>query len=1395
MFKSWKSLAIFVALALALSLGVMAHASPGNHYYVDATNGDDTWGDGTQTRIDNTPAGWGPEDTGPWKTITYAVETGCPAGTSPADPNIIHVAAGTYDTSTNGETFPIDFDNNNVSLVGAGAGSTTVDGEDSIITTPTMFDINATGITIRDFTLEDADTAINADVGGFKILDNIFSNDTDHDIQYGVYVSIGESNLTDDYTFDAILIEDNEFYITSDGVYIDIDLEYDETEAGLSATIGDIDIFDNLFDMNTTDGVYIYIDVEEVYNGTISIGDVDISGGNEFTDGSYGVRFDGRLEDLNNTTVTVGDLMVNGNTFDDQTDYAVYIKYYDSAHTGFGSDNWRGTTTIDFGDIEVNGNDIDSDQASCLGVYIYRYGYWEYVEDDVAITAGGIYIEDNDPIDVDGTYAVRVYYYYTQEFTDNAAVTLGDLSIQRNVITAGAGISDDAICVEYDEVGYDFNGNTRFTGGDFYISDNEITDCGSDAIYVYFDNFGYESDNSPILTLGDVYIEDNEIGTNTTVGDEGIDVEYDYCAQYMEDDAIARIGNASICNNGIDAGYYGVFLEYDDVGYELYDSAQVFVGTVNISGNHAVGDDTAPMTTNNIGIYLYYNDFGAYTYDYSKATFGDVTMQNNGIDSGHEGIYLNYGTAGYYMYDSSDVTIGEVDISSNDIDSAHWVAAVHIYYDYVAYIMGTDSDPCDATLNMGDISISDNTIAGDSDGVYIDYYDDEVGYDMYDDAYAKLPSYVITGNIFNVTGDGIYLETYEIPYDIYDNSIFDFGGMLIDDNTFNGLARNAADPMDYGVYISLDDICYSSDNDSTTIIGDYTITNNEFYDLDSDAIYVYYDDIGYELYDDALLQVGDLEIADNLIDGAANGILVYYYSIYSYDDSTLTMGNLDITGNDLSNITTDGIYLYYNLDADDNSTQTIGRALVQDNILDPIGAADGIYVYMSKDSEAGATITLGEPVIDRNIIEEWVNGIYLEDVDGATITNNFIKDNDCGIHLDGSDNIDISNNDILKNPGSASGIHLDGDCGPDTVINYNNIVANSSGDWGIYNASTNVIDAENNWWGDPSGPDDDDGVINGTGDKISTDVDADPWLTQQSHLTIHEQTTTATASGTASIQTDGGAVTDLEVVAEGTLPNAGKPDLDFPHGFLSFNIMGLTPGQTVVVTITLPNNVPVGTEYWKYHASEGGWIEIPMGSDNGDNIITITLVDGGLGDDDLTADGVITDQGGPGFVAPPAPPVPPVPLVRPAPLVVPEVKEPTGVARFTMANLYVSPNEVPPNQPVGIQLDVTNVGQVYGYYDVVLLIDGKQEGGQRVYLHPRATQRVGFQVSRPTPGTYNVSVANQGGYFTVIETGYTVEVAPSQPSGGLGTPALIAIILGAVGVGIAIFFARRRKTY
>lgn len=93
--------------------------------------------------------------------------------------------------------------------------------------------------------------------------------------------------------------------------------------------------------------------------------------------------------------------------------------------------------------------------------------------------------------------------------------------------------------------------------------------------------------------------------------------------------------------------------------------------------------------------------------------------------------------------------------------------------------------------------------------------------------------------------------------------------------------------------------------------------------------------------------------------------------------------------------------------------------------------------------------------------------------------------------------------------------------------------------------------------------------------------------------------------------------------------------MQFPHGFFSFNITGLNLGQTVNVTIALPLNLSTSAQYWKHGRTFDNptphCYQIPFGSNDGDNVITIQLQDGGIGDDDGIANGVIVDQGGPGL--------------------------------------------------------------------------------------------------------------------------------------------------------------------
>jgi len=89
----------------------------------------------------------------------------------------------------------------------------------------------------------------------------------------------------------------------------------------------------------------------------------------------------------------------------------------------------------------------------------------------------------------------------------------------------------------------------------------------------------------------------------------------------------------------------------------------------------------------------------------------------------------------------------------------------------------------------------------------------------------------------------------------------------------------------------------------------------------------------------------------------------------------------------------------------------------------------------------------------------------------------------------------------------------------------------------------------------------------------------------------------------------------------------------FPHGLFDFNLTGCTAGSTMSFTIVYPAVLPAGTQYWKYGPTTAipaaHWYVLPATIVG--NTATFTITDGGLGDDDLAANGTIVDQGGPGF--------------------------------------------------------------------------------------------------------------------------------------------------------------------
>ena len=138
-------------------------------------------------------------------------------------------------------------------------------------------------------------------------------------------------------------------------------------------------------------------------------------------------------------------------------------------------------------------------------------------------------------------------------------------------------------------------------------------------------------------------------------------------------------------------------------------------------------------------------------------------------------------------------------------------------------------------------------------------------------------------------------------------------------------------------------------------------------------------------------------------------------------------------------------------------------------------------------------------IVEENHVFENETGIapsggWGETANNIVVRNNVIEDNDYGISVQMDvHNTLIESNDIKNNTYGIEEFQYDGDVPSGTQVHYNNIVDNQ--EYGVVNWDVpETLDATNNWWGANDGPDDDDGVINGSGDKVSTNVDADPWI-------------------------------------------------------------------------------------------------------------------------------------------------------------------------------------------------------------------------------------------------------------------------------------------------------------
>ncbi|MCW4006110.1 MAG: hypothetical protein NWF04_05895 [Candidatus Bathyarchaeota archaeon] len=112
---------------------------------------------------------------------------------------------------------------------------------------------------------------------------------------------------------------------------------------------------------------------------------------------------------------------------------------------------------------------------------------------------------------------------------------------------------------------------------------------------------------------------------------------------------------------------------------------------------------------------------------------------------------------------------------------------------------------------------------------------------------------------------------------------------------------------------------------------------------------------------------------------------------------------------------------------------------------------------------------------------------------------------------------------------------------------------------------------------------------------------------------------------------------------------------------------------------------------------------------------------------------------------------------------------PAKPAEFEVSNLEVNPGVTESGVPVDISVDVTNVGETSGTYDVELLVDNAAASTQTVTLAGGETTTVTFTLSKNTKGTYNIKIDDQTSTLTVQEPSQivtTMFVRPYEVYGG-----------------------------
>ncbi len=736
----------------------------------------------------------------PCRSITFAVAQ-ANSGTA-VSPDIINVAPGTYSAAATGETFPINLDYAYVTLQRSGSSAAIID----VLNTATdALYVTATGVIIDGLTFRNAGNAIYSTAGGLTVINSFFENS----VTDGVSFFFSETDYASDYTLEDMLISNNTFYVTRDGVYFDLDLDFDAATP-VMVSLGSLTISTNEFQDNIDSMDVSNYSISDIYNGMVTIGDIILSDNIISDQSDKGIKLSlFNFEYLSgNTVVTIGNVTIDNNniTSNYANTGAEGIDIEPVWYFGYLADDTRVTVGnlgitnnrinvydegiyVYFDKIEYLGDQASSDAVRVItgtftvdnnrvtskisfGIYVeIEDSMPQYVYADSMVTIGSTFIRDNlISSEEEGIYFELTYGSYLY---DSAKLTVGTFTATGNTVTS---ISDYGIYLYYYGAAYETYNNSNVAIGSMTISTNTVTSY-DESLYIEYEYPGSKMNNNSSLQMDTVTVADNSFFSSN---DHAMELYFDDDSGYdLHDNAVASLPSHEIINNSFDtaagSGYYGLYIYFYDWPYSNYDSSRVTLGPMRIADNSFNPDKNPGMDT---GIYIYYDDTGYDIYNKSQVHIGDLAIDNNTFYRMNAyAVYLSFYYFGWNLDDQSSLTMGSIDISKNKaFDTPNG-----LYF----YLENENPDN-EAALQIGDINIVDNMFDG------IRYYGVELYSYLYNssspDAMVSVGTTTIKGNSINgkpggtdPTSAGIYL------YADYDPRVT-FPPSALTGNTIEGLA-------------------------------------------------------------------------------------------------------------------------------------------------------------------------------------------------------------------------------------------------------------------------------------------------------------------------------------------------------------------------------------------------------------------------------------------------------------------------------------------------------------------------------------------------------------------------------------------------------------------------------